>query len=37
MVNVHAVKELVKAGVPVLHFYTMGKGASVKNIASKIF
>ena len=30
-------KELVKAGVPVLHFYTMGRGESVKNIASKIF
>ena len=30
-------KELVKAGVPVLHFYTMGKGESVKTIANKIF
>ena len=30
-------KELIKAGVPVLHFYTMGKGEAVKNIASKIF
>ena len=28
-------KELIKAGVPVLHFYTMGKGEAVKNIASK--
>ena len=30
-------KELIKAEVPVLHFYTMGKGEAVKNIASKIF
>ena len=30
-------KELVNYGVPVLHFYTMGKGEAVKNIASEIF
>ena len=30
-------KELIDAGVPVLHFYTMGKGQSVKEVASNIF
>ena len=30
-------KELIDAGVPILHFYTMGKGEAVKNIASEIF
>ncbi len=30
-------KELVKANVPSLHFYTMGKSESVKKIASAIF
>ena len=30
-------KELMDAGVPILHFYTMGKGEAVKNIASEIF
>ena len=30
-------KELVKADIPVIHFYTMGKGQSVKNIAKEIF
>lgn len=30
-------KELVDFGVPLLHYYTMGKGASVKKIASEIF
>ncbi|MDA8714495.1 methylenetetrahydrofolate reductase [NAD(P)H] [Flavobacteriales bacterium] len=30
-------KELVDYGVPLLHYYTMGKGASVKKIASEIF
>jgi methylenetetrahydrofolate reductase (NADPH) len=30
-------KELIEAGVPVLHFYTMGKGQSVKEVASNIF
>ena len=30
-------KELVKAGIPVLHYYSMGKAASVKAIAKEIF
>ena len=30
-------KELIDAGVPILHFYTMGKGEAVKNIAREIF
>jgi methylenetetrahydrofolate reductase (NADPH) len=30
-------KELVKAGIPVLHYYTMGKAESVKAIAKEIF
>jgi len=30
-------KELMDAGVPILHFYTMGKGEAVKNIAREIF
>jgi len=30
-------KELVKADIPVIHFYTMGKGQAVKNIAKEIF
>jgi methylenetetrahydrofolate reductase (NADPH) len=30
-------KELVAAGAPVLHFYTMGKGKAVKQIAGQIF
>lgn len=30
-------KELIKAGVPVLHFYSMGKAESVKRIASELF
>ena len=30
-------KELVKADIPVIHFYTMGRGTSVKNIAKEIF
>ncbi len=30
-------KELVDYGAPLLHYYTMGKGASVKKIASEIF
>jgi methylenetetrahydrofolate reductase (NADPH) len=30
-------KELMDAGVPILHFYTMGKGEAVKNIAHEIF
>ena len=30
-------KELVKNNVPVLHFYTMGKGIAVQNIAKEVF
>ncbi|MEC8407644.1 MAG: methylenetetrahydrofolate reductase, partial [Bacteroidota bacterium] len=30
-------KELVKADIPVIHFYTMGRGTAVKNIAKEIF
>lgn len=30
-------KELIKAGVPCLHFYTMGKSEAVKKIAEKIY
>jgi methylenetetrahydrofolate reductase (NADPH) len=30
-------KELIKAGVPALHFYTMSKSDSVKAIASQLF
>jgi hypothetical protein len=30
-------KELVKAGIPVLHYYSMGKAENVKAIAKEIF
>ena len=30
-------KELVKEDIPVIHFYTMGRGTAVKNIAKEIF
>jgi len=30
-------KELKKAGVPFLHYYSMGKAKNIKKIASKIF
>ncbi|MCS6979091.1 MAG: methylenetetrahydrofolate reductase [NAD(P)H] [Flavobacteriales bacterium] len=30
-------RELIKAGVPSLHFYTMGRSAQVKEIARRIF
>jgi methylenetetrahydrofolate reductase (NADPH) len=30
-------KELVKFGVPVLHYYSMGKSQAVKQIASAVF
>lgn len=30
-------KELVAAGIPVLHYYSMGKAENIKAIASKIF
>jgi methylenetetrahydrofolate reductase (NADPH) len=33
----HQCKELIKSGVPCIHFYTMGKSESVKKIAKAIF
>jgi len=30
-------KELMKAGVPFLHYYSMGRAQSIKKIASKVF
>jgi len=30
-------KELIDAGVPVLHYYSMGKSDNIKAIASKVF
>jgi methylenetetrahydrofolate reductase (NADPH) len=30
-------KDLIERGAPVLHFYTMGRGAAVKRIAKEIF
>ncbi len=30
-------KELLKAGVPVLHYYSMGNSSNIKAIASKVF
>ena len=30
-------KELVAAGIPVLHYYSMGKAGNIKEIASSIF
>ena len=30
-------KELIKFGVPVLHFYTMGSAEPVRRVASKVF
>mgnify|MGYP006142295665 CR=1 FL=1 len=35
--GINQAKELITANVPVLHFYTMGKGNSVKSIAKEIF
>ena len=35
--SIQQCKELTEADVPVIHFYTMGKGASVKQIASEVF
>jgi methylenetetrahydrofolate reductase (NADPH) len=34
---IHQCKELIKSGVPCIHFYTMGKSESVKKIAKAIF
>ena len=30
-------KELKEAGVPVLHFYSMGKSSNIKKIAEAVF
>lgn len=30
-------KELISAGVPVLHFYTMGKSDNISEIAKAVF
>jgi methylenetetrahydrofolate reductase (NADPH) len=30
-------KELIKAGVPFLHYYSMGKSSNIKEIASQVF
>lgn len=30
-------KELVKAGIPVLHYYSMGKAENIKAIATSVF
>lgn len=35
--SVQQSKELIKFGVPVLHFYTMGSSDSVKRVVSKVF
>ncbi len=34
---IHQCKELIEYGVPVIHFYTMGKSANIKRIARSIF
>lgn len=34
---IHQSQELKKAGIPVLHYYSMGKGQTIKAIASKVF
>ncbi|RZJ65055.1 MAG: methylenetetrahydrofolate reductase [NAD(P)H], partial [Flavobacterium sp.] len=30
-------RELIKAGIPVLHYYSMGKSDNIKAIAEKVF
>ena len=30
-------KELIKAGIPVLHYYSMGKSENIKQIAKAVF
>ena len=30
-------KELIKAGVPLVHYYSMGKSDNIKKIASQVF
>ena len=34
---IHQSKELLDAGVPVLHYYSMGKSDNIKEIAESIF
>lgn len=34
---IHQCKELMKANVPCLHFYSMGKSTAIQQIASKLF
>ena len=36
-IHVSSAKELMKACVPVLHFYTLGAGNSIRKIAEEIF
>jgi methylenetetrahydrofolate reductase (NADPH) len=35
--TINQAKELISSGVPVVHFYTMGRSKAVKKIAEKIF
>ena len=35
--SIQQCKELLKAGVPVLHFYSMGKSDNIKAIAEAVF
>jgi len=35
--GINQAKDLIARGAPVLHFYTMGRGAAVKRIAKEIF
>ena len=30
-------KELIKAGIPVLHYYSMGRAENIKAIAKEVF
>jgi methylenetetrahydrofolate reductase (NADPH) len=30
-------KELIAAGIPVLHYYSMGKAENIKEIAKEVF
>ena len=35
--GINQTRELKEMGAPVIHFYTMGRGESVKNIAKEVF
>ncbi|TDN90441.1 5,10-methylenetetrahydrofolate reductase (NAD(P)) [Salegentibacter sp. 24] len=35
--GIHQSKELIKAGVPVLHYYSMGKSTNIEKIAEAVF